>query len=310
MVELDPYFDCDGHLLLDALALSAAFGTPFELREIRAFEEKHKGLRPHQLAAIQLTGMLCGAEVRLSDTEVNFSPGPLRAGDFAVSIKTAGPISSVLQAALLPALLAPGPVTLTILGGTDVLYRPNLAYVENVLLPYYRMFADISLKVIHRGIFPRGEGKVVVRIEDQRPAPAPDFAESPGFESFHLQVVGDASNGDEILEKLQDRLGKPLLVERLSPDLNVMSLCLWAQARSGNWPCVVGSWRVGDSGMTPKFGIKLVNELLERLTPPLYDPRVELLAWLAGGPLAETATQESKELAATKYLIGTMGKVS
>ena len=45
MIELDPYFDCDGHLLLDALALSAAFTTPFQLADIRAFEEKKKGIR-------------------------------------------------------------------------------------------------------------------------------------------------------------------------------------------------------------------------------------------------------------------------
>lgn len=307
--KLDPYFDCDGHLLLDALALSAAFGQPFSLVEIRAFEERKWGLRPHQDAAIGLVQAICGATVEYDKTSIKFTPGPLRSGEFFAEVDGAGPISAVLQAALLPAIFAPGPVTLTVSGGTDVLYRPNLAYVEKVLLPYYRMFADISLKIEKRGIFPRGNGRVTLRIEGQR-APAKPVLKRPSTApQAHLQVVGGAPNWDAILDRIQTGVTQPLIIEHLCPDLNVLSLCAWAEADRGEWPSTVGCWRVSDRSVQLKFGAKLADDFENTMTLWHYDPRAQLLSWLAGATVPVTATGDSNELAATKYLAKTLASL-
>ena len=305
LVTLDPYFDCDGHLLLDALALSAASGIAFELDEIRAFEAK-PGLRPHQSAAVQLARTMCSAEAEVSSRKVRFTPGPIRAGDFVAKIETAGPISSVLQAAMIPAILAPGPVQLTVTGGTDVLYRPNVSYVEQVLCPYYRMFADVEMKVERRGTFPGGGGRVVVRVDNQRLPPAPDLQSNPKFEQFRLQVVGGGIRLDETLEALKQKLQGPVQVEHLDPDANVLSLCLWAESNGARWPGLIGSWSVGERSRGGKFGQKLAADLRQKLDSLLYDPRVELLSWLAGAPIPATVSQDSNELAASKYLARTL----
>ena len=302
MLELDTRFECDGHLLLDALALSAAFQTPFRMDDIRAFEEKKKGMRPHQDAAISLVRDMTNGHATYNRNSVEFSPGPLRAGDFIAEVDGAGPISSVLQAALLPAVLAPGPVTMTIVGGTDVLYRPNFAYVEKVLLPYYRKFATVTLKVEKRGIFPRGNGRVIVKVSDQKLPTLPNLEGSSTYEKFHLQVIGSAAQSAEILEIIQQSLPGPVELDLGEKDLNVFSLCLWAEVLTEGWPHVLGSWRVGDTGVTPKFGTKLVNEFLDKLSNLVQDPRAQLLGWLAGIPMPETTTADSNELAATKYL--------
>lgn len=305
LFKLNPYFDCDGHLLLDALALSATLGTPFELDEIRAFERKNPGLRPQHTAAIDLVRKLCGANVDLTSTRLRFEPGPLRPGHYHADVKTAGPISSVLQAALLPAVRAPGPVELVITGGTDVLYRPNVDYVQEILLPYYSMFADVTISVPQRGLFPRGDGRVVVGVEGQKTPPLPDLPVRPDSSRFRLRAVGMVD--DSILDAVAQRLGRPVSIDRVSPRLKVRSLTLRAEAASGQWPCIVGSWRVGDGSVGPKFGTKLAGELLEALEKPVYDPRVELLAWMAGGRLAGTVSEDSNELAATKYLARVLG---
>ena len=302
MNELDPYFDCDGHLLLEALALSATFGRPFCLDDIRAFEEKKKGLRPHQDAAIGLAQAISGASVNYDRTSIKFIPGPIRSGEFSAEVDGAGPISSVLQAALLPAIFAPGPVVLNVSGGTDVLYRPNLGYVEKVLLPYYRKFADISLKIDRRGIFPRGNGRVILKIEGQRMPSKPILIQPSTTPTTHLQVVGSAPNWDAILGSIQAGLTQPLKIEHLCPDLNVLSLCAWTEAKVDEWPATVGCWRVSDRSVLPKFGAKLADDFEDTITVWRHDPRVQLLSWLAGAPMQVTATSDSNELAATKYL--------
>lgn len=306
MNKLNPYFDCDGHLLLDALAISSAFGRPFCLDEIRAFEEKKRGMRPHQDAAIGLVKQMCSATVDWDKTSIEFAPGPLRSGEFFAKVDGAGPISSVLQAALLPAVFAPGPVMLTVSGGTDVLYRANLGYVEKVLLPYYRMFADISLKIERRGVFPRGNGRVVLRVENQRMPPTPILTRPLSPSQAHLQIVGDAPNWDAILDNIEKGLTQPLTVEHLCPDLNVFSVCAWAEAETDGWPATVGCWRVSDRSAQPKFGAKLAEEFRDTVSSWRMDPRVQLLSWLAGAPMPQTATEDSNELAATKYLAKTL----
>jgi hypothetical protein len=63
---------------------------------------------------------------------------------------------------------------------------------------------------------------------------------------------------------------------------------------------------VGDVSRREKFGQKLAADVLLRLKSQLYDPRVELLSWLAGAPIPATLSPDSNELAASKYLARTL----
>ena len=88
------------------------------------------------------------------------------AASHRVEIGTAGSVTLLMQC-LLPALLrADGPSSLRIHGGTDVSWAPAVDYFKNVFLPALSSFgAKVSLEVLQRGYYPRGQGEVLLQVE-------------------------------------------------------------------------------------------------------------------------------------------------
>jgi RNA 3'-terminal phosphate cyclase (ATP) len=71
-----------GQILRTALALSAATGQGFEMRQIRAGRLR-PGLRPQHVAAVRATALACGARVGGvfdGSPDLRFEPGPLAPG--------------------------------------------------------------------------------------------------------------------------------------------------------------------------------------------------------------------------------------
>jgi len=101
-----------------------------------------------------------------------FSPGgPARSGGYRFDISqmagrgSAGAVTLLLQAILLPLALTDGPSELTIRGGTHVPWSPPAHYVQHVLLPVLgRIGLEASLETITGGWFPKGGGEVRVSI--------------------------------------------------------------------------------------------------------------------------------------------------
>jgi RNA 3'-terminal phosphate cyclase (ATP) len=78
---------------------------------------------------------------------------------------SAGAVTLLLQAILLPLALADGPSTLTIRGGTHVPWSPPAHYVQHVLLPTLALAGlDATLETTIWGWYPQGGGEVIVRI--------------------------------------------------------------------------------------------------------------------------------------------------
>ena len=65
----------------------------------------------------------------------------------------------------MPCCFAPKPVTLKITGGTDVKWSMPIDYLKQVLLPHLQKYAAIDVKLIKRGYYPKGGGKVEVCIK-------------------------------------------------------------------------------------------------------------------------------------------------
>jgi RNA 3'-terminal phosphate cyclase (ATP) len=99
-------------------------------------------------------------------SEIAFSPGEIRGGSHRVEIGTAGSVTQLMQC-LLPALIrADAPSSLRIHGGTDVSWAPTVDYFKNVFLPALSSFgAKVSLEVLQRGYYPRGQGEVLLEVE-------------------------------------------------------------------------------------------------------------------------------------------------
>jgi RNA 3'-terminal phosphate cyclase (ATP) len=114
---------------------------------------------------------MTGAEVKglyQGSTEVDFKPGPIKAGEYMINMGTAGSITLALQSILPIAAYASGPVKLDITGGTDVKWSPTYDYFANVTIPALRRFGvDVETSLQARGFFPVGNGRVIIHI---RPA--------------------------------------------------------------------------------------------------------------------------------------------
>ncbi len=168
MLELDgSHLEGGGALVRVALALSALTGKEFRVTNIRAGRTEG-GLKAQHVHAIKALKQLCNAEtsaVEIGVTELHFKPGKLQSGTYEIDIGTAGSITLLLQALILPALFAPAKVTFKITGGTCGKWQASVDYLQNLLLPHLQRFAEkMELKILRRGYYPQGGGKITLEI--------------------------------------------------------------------------------------------------------------------------------------------------
>ncbi|HLX38682.1 MAG TPA: RNA 3'-terminal phosphate cyclase, partial [Candidatus Binataceae bacterium] len=107
-----------GQILRTALALSCVTGKPFRIENIRAARKKPGLLRQH-LTAVNAAASIAHAKVsgaELGASALTFSPGAVRAGEYAFAVGTAGSATLVLQTVMPALLLASGPSRLTLEG--------------------------------------------------------------------------------------------------------------------------------------------------------------------------------------------------
>ena len=161
-----------GQVLRSTVALSAVTGRDCRVYNIRA-GRRNPGIRPQHQAAIKAVASLCNASVEglvVGSSEILFSPGKIRSGRFNVDVGTAGSLSLVLQALMVPAFHAPGKVEFSLRGGTDVRWSPPIDYLHYVFSPLLKRFGFIfSLSLEHRGFYPKGGGQVAVTVHPSKP---------------------------------------------------------------------------------------------------------------------------------------------
>ncbi len=183
MIELDgSHLEGGGSLVRVALALSALTGKEFKVTSIRAGRPQ-PGLKAQHLHAIKALKRICNAEtneIELGSTELWFKPGTVKAGSCHIDIGTAGSITLLLQAVILPCLFASKKVTLQITGGTSGKWQASADYLQNLLLPHLSRFVEkIELKILKRGYYPKGGGEVKLEIKPR--FFRQDFADFSGF---------------------------------------------------------------------------------------------------------------------------------
>ncbi len=199
MIEIDgSYGEGGGQISRTAMALSALTGKPFKITTIRA-GRKQPGLKAQHLMAIKALKKICGAvtnDIEIGSTELEFFPKKIKKGTFEIDIKTAGSITLLLQALLLPSMFAPGKVTLKIKGGTSGKWQASVDYLQNILLPHLKKFVKkIEIKILKRGYYPKGGGDVLVEI-------------SPKLK------IKDFDNISEFVKKLNEETIKIRLLEQ------------------------------------------------------------------------------------------------
>ena len=169
MIEIDgSYGEGGGAVLRISTALSAVTSEPVHITNIRSGRPK-PGLMPQHLNAVKGVADLSNASINgleLGSTEIFFYPGSLKGGNYLIDVKTAGSITLILQAFMIPAIFADSKVNITVVGGTDVRWSPSVDYLENVTIPILRLMGyDARTNLIQRGHFPRGGGNLELVIE-------------------------------------------------------------------------------------------------------------------------------------------------
>lgn len=167
MIELDgSKGEGGGQIVRTALAYSMLTLQPVTITNIRK-GRKEPGLKNQHLHCVKTLQQLSHAKAdgdELGSTKLIFHPAPLTRHNAMVDIGTAGSITLLLQAILLPCLFADKQTTLTIRGGTDTKWSSSFDYFREVFLPQLARFGKIECTLVKRGYYPKGGGVVELTI--------------------------------------------------------------------------------------------------------------------------------------------------
>jgi RNA 3'-phosphate cyclase len=325
MVRIDgSYMEGGGQILRTALALSALTGRPFRAEKIRQ-NRPAAGLKPQHLSAIQALVRMSGAQAAgavVGSGEIEFRPGCLAPGDYSLNIGTAGSVTLLLQALLLPCMFAAGEMTLRLRGGTDTRWSIPVDYFTHLILPILRRFSGIEVLGMHRGFYPRGQGSLELKIRPEpHPPPLHDAAALLGavrrrFRALDFGVhrepagISGVSAAAAVLEKArvaerqadaaQEALGSALPVEIRSEYCRSASpgsvITLWAVDSDGQ--ALAGGDALGERGKPAEIvGREAAQKLRHTLSTEaavdvhLADNLIPLLA-LAGGQIRTAAVTD------------------
>jgi len=305
-----------GQVLRTSVAMSAVTGKEFRIEKIRA-KRKNPGIMPQHLNAITSVARLCNAEVKglkVGSMELEFYPREIRGGKLNLNIGTAGSITLVLQALMIPSIFADKDVKVTITGGTDVRWSPPIDYLRFVTLPILKKFGyNAKIKLIKRGYYPAGGGKVKAVIE---PIKRMDRIEL--MNRGRLIAVKGISHCHLDLEKArvarrQARSARPLLYNKLSNmgfnrDIEIKQeysgalsygsgITLWIETENSR----LGADSLGEKGKKAELvGKEAAEDLTKELdsTAPLdrymADQIVPYLALAGGSVRVSEITQHAK----------------
>jgi RNA 3'-phosphate cyclase len=281
MLDIDGSFlEGGGQVLRTSLALSALTGKPFTIRNIRK-GRANPGLQPQHLFCVKAARQLCNAQVAGAEqcsTELSFRPGRLDCHGLNIDIGTAGSCTLLMQSILIPALFSDEKVTFVVAGGTDVSWSEPYDYFENVFVPFLSQFASVSSRLISRGYYPKGGGKVQVTIQ-----PRLHFSSFRDFEGLidaarksvppmglvrrqkilEIRGLSHASSnlkGKKVAENQLDsavsnleEFGCPVSIKTAYYDSlsQGSGIALWAIFQSGEWPCILGADSLGELKKSP-----------------------------------------------------------
>ncbi len=157
-----------GQILRTSLGLSIITGIPVKIINIRSLRPS-PGLRPQHLTTLRALAALSDAttsEAMIGSRTVRFSPKEISGGSYSFDIKTAGSVTLLLHALLLPMVCGNEPAIISVVGGTDVSWSPTADYFCNVTLRALSLLGiEADLKIIQRGYYPSGGGRVSLSLQ-------------------------------------------------------------------------------------------------------------------------------------------------
>jgi RNA 3'-phosphate cyclase len=275
MMEIDgSYGEGGGSLFRYSLALSALSGIPVKIRNIRAKRDP-PGLKPQHLAAAKVLAEISNAKVSglaIGSTSVEFIPGEVRGGRYKFDVGTAGSVSLIIQAVLPVVIRADSPIELELIGGTDVRMAPPIDYMRNVFLKNLSLIGiNVELQLIKRGHYPRGGGRVILRIN-----PISKIRNIEVVKLGEVRKVRGLAHAVKLKRDIAERIAlsatKILKNEGFNPEVNMewsednhlgpgAGITVWAESNS-----TIGADSLGERGKPSEIvgkeaALKLIDEI-------------------------------------------------
>jgi len=273
MIEIDgSYGEGGGQILRMSVALSALVGKEVKVKNIRA-KRPNPGLKRQHITAIEAVRKICNGEaegLKEGSLSITFRPGKIEGGEHIFNIGTAGSITLVLQACILPSIFAEDEVRLVIKGGTDVKWAPPWDYFQHVFLPLLRkMNVEIEGWLKRRGYYPKGGGEVEVTIKPCAELNPIDFRNEE--EKMKIKgVVNISSLPIHIAERIKNSAKREFQIKGMDAEIEIeeadalspgVGVVLWAS--DGN---ILGSDCLGERGKpAEKVGRDAAISLIEEI---------------------------------------------
>lgn len=279
MIEIDgSYGEGGGQLLRYSVALAALLDKSVRIYNIRA-KRSNPGLRPQHMTVVKTIASLVNAKVeglRVGSKEITFTPQSRPVGGkYEIDIGTAGSISLFLQATLPVLISCKSPIELTIKGGTSVKWSPPIPYITYVLCPLLSKFgAKVSIKLVRRGFYPKGNG--IVKVYAYPSYPLKPISLSPFTEIKRIRGISYVGNLPRSIAERQAASAESVIkkhgygeylegieIDDKTPSFSKGSgIVVWAETDQG----ILGGDSIGERGKRAEIvgkeaGERLVREL-------------------------------------------------
>ena len=305
-----------GQMLRTALAMSIVKNKPFEMTNIR-HKRPNSGIKKQHLSAIEILKKLSNSKTEnafLGSKSIKFFPGEFKGGSINFDIETAGSITLVMQAIMLPMIFLK-PTRVKITGGTDVLWAPTADYFKNVLSFYYRKYCELDVKILKRGYYPKGKGVISVKTKPYNIKTPKPLSLTKQYNDFTIVGISHASKdlmNKEVAER-QASSANEILKRGLHKEANIdilysetestgSGICLWAAFNDfqRETAYVLGTDKLGGKKISAEnvgkdAALRLIEEIKSGVVDKLLaDQLIPLLA-IVGGEIKTSEITEHTE---------------
>ena len=160
-----------GQILRISASVACICGIPLRIENIRGGRTK-PGLQRQHLMGIKLVSQICSGRLQgaeLLSQEIVLSPASITGGSYSSDVKSAGSVMLLLQVALPCLLYGDKNSRVSLRGGTNASFAPQVDHTAMVLCPISKRFGiNFDINIVRRGYFPKGGGEVYVDIEPVR----------------------------------------------------------------------------------------------------------------------------------------------
>ncbi|NPA86152.1 MAG: RNA 3'-terminal phosphate cyclase [bacterium] len=264
------YGEGGGQILRTALPLSIITNIPVKIYNIRA-RRPEPGLKRQHLVVVRLLKKLADAEVEgayLGSTELVFRPRRLVYKELELDVGSAGSLPLIIQALAPLVTVLERPVTVKLTGGTDVPHSPSFDYMRYIFCKAVGVLgARLELLLEKRGFYPRGGGKVTVKLYPSTLQPAEFLGKEQPKKFWLWAAASEELKKRNVLGRIASS-AKKLLGEVNSQLEYCKTLSVGVVATLGCWTegRVLGADMLGEKGLpSEELGRQLAEKLLKEI---------------------------------------------